>query len=154
MNATLEIDATDLRILNALMADAKLPFTKVAEQIPVSDGTVHVRMRKLEKMGVLKGTTLVVDYAKLGYDLSAFVGVFLEKGTDYQQVIENLNQVPEIVEAHYTTGGYSIFIKIICRNTNHLLEVLNNQIQALSGVQRTETFISLENKILRPLKLK
>lgn len=146
-----DIDKTDLAILNILMRDAKTPYTKVAEQIPVSGGTVHVRMRKLEKMGVVTGTYIEVDPTKIGFDLMAFIGIYLEKGTHYKDVVEELRDIPEIVEAHYLTGEYSIFLKMVARNTSHLRSVLNDRIQAVPGVVRTETFISMEESIRRPL---
>ncbi len=149
-----EIDHTDRGILNALMEDAKTPYTKIAQAIPVSDGTVHVRMKKLEQAGVVVGSRLMVDYTRLGYDLTAYVGIYLEKGSAYKTVIAQMEAIPEIVEAHYITGAYSIFSKIICKNTDHLRQILNDQMQAIDGIQRTETFISLENSIQRAIRLK
>ena len=151
--AAYELDRTDKLILNSLMEDAKTTYTKIAQMIPVSDGTVHVRMKKMEQLGVVTGSRLIVDYSTLGYDLTAYIGIYLEKGSVYKDVIAQLEKVPEIVEAHYITGAYSIFCKLICQNTEHLRTILNNQVQAIDGVRRTETFISLENSIHRSLKL-
>jgi Lrp/AsnC family transcriptional regulator for asnA, asnC and gidA len=151
--AAYELDRTDKLILNSLMEDAKTTYTKIAQMIPVSDGTVHVRMKKMEQLGVVTGSRLIVDYSALGYDLTAYIGIYLEKGSVYKDVIAQLEKVPEIVEAHYITGAYSIFCKLICQNTEHLRTILNNQVQAIDGVRRTETFISLENSIHRSLKL-
>lgn len=151
--AAYELDRTDKLILNSLMEDAKTTYTKIAQMIPVSDGTVHVRMKKMEQLGVVTGSRLIVDYSELGYDLTAYIGIYLEKGSVYKDVIAQLEKVPEIVEAHYITGAYSIFCKLICQNTEHLRTILNNQVQAIDGVRRTETFISLENSIHRSLKL-
>lgn len=151
--AAYELDRTDRLILNSLMEDAKTTYTKIAQMIPVSDGTVHVRMKKMEQLGVVTGSRLIVDYSTLGYDLTAYIGIYLEKGSVYKDVIAQLEKVPEIVEAHYITGAYSIFCKLICQNTEHLRTILNNQVQAIDGVRRTETFISLENSIHRSLKL-
>jgi Lrp/AsnC family transcriptional regulator, regulator for asnA, asnC and gidA len=148
-----ETDKTDRIILNRLMEDAKTTYTKIAQSIPVSDGTVHVRMKKMEQAGLVKGARLLVDYSSLGYDLTAYIGIYLEKGSAYKEVIKRLELVPEIVEAHYITGNYSIFCKLICQNTEHLRSILNDQVQAIDGVRRTETFISLENSIQRSLKL-
>jgi Lrp/AsnC family transcriptional regulator for asnA, asnC and gidA len=148
-----EIDEVDRQILSILMKDAKTPYTSIAEQIHVSGGTVHVRMKKLEQMGVVEGANLVVNYHKLGYDISAFMGVFLEKGSMFEQVVAQLEDIPEVVDAHYTTGHYSIFLKIICRDTKHLKDVLNDKIQKIEGIQRTETFISLHESISRPIQL-
>jgi Lrp/AsnC family transcriptional regulator for asnA, asnC and gidA len=151
--AAYELDRTDRLILNSLMEYAKTTYTKIAQMIPVSDGTVHVRMKKMEQLGVVTGSRLIVDYSALGYDLTAYIGIYLEKGSVYKDVIAQLEKVPEIVEAHYITGAYSIFCKLICQNTEHLRTILNNQVQAIDGVRRTETFISLENSIHRSLKL-
>ncbi len=153
MKVDYELDRTDRMILNSLMEDAKTTYTRIAQMIPVSDGTVHVRMKKMEQAGIVQGSRLLVDYNTLGYDLTAYIGIYLEKGSVYKDVIKQLEAVPEIVEAHYITGAYSIFCKLICMNTNHLRSILNDQVQAIGGIQRTETFISLENSIQRALKL-
>ena len=110
-------------------------------------------MKKLENMGVIKGTELIIDPKKLGLDLTAFIGVFLKESVQYKDVVSRLNEIEEIVEAYYTTGGYSIFLKIICANTDHLRKVLNEKIQKVKGIQRTETIISLEQSIRRKLPL-
>lgn len=144
-----EFDNVDKQILSLLMADARKPYSEIAKEILVSPGTVHVRMKKMEQAGVVKGAILDLDNKLLGYDLRAFIGVYLQKGSTYNSVIDQLNSIPEIIEAHYTTGVYSIFAKIACRNTDHLREVLNVKIQGIEGIQRTETIISLEESIKR-----
>lgn len=148
-----QIDEIDKKIISFLMKDAMMPYTEIGHRILMSGGTVHVRMKNLQKSGVVKGTTLVLDYAKLGYDLTAFVGIYLDKGSHYDKVIKKLEKIPEVVEAHYTTGVYSIFVKIICRNTEHLRQVLNDKIQHIEGIVRTETVISLEESIKRSIEL-
>src|ERR1700722_14798743 len=130
----LEIDNLDIQILSILMKNATTPYTEIAKELIVSGGTIHVRMKKLEEMGVIKGATLEVDPQKLGYDITAFLGIYLEKGSQYNKAVK------EIVELHYTTGSWSIFAKIVCHDTTHLREILNEQIQGITGVQRTETF--------------
>ncbi|MFD2874376.1 Lrp/AsnC ligand binding domain-containing protein [Mucilaginibacter ximonensis] len=149
----LEIDNLDIQILSILMKNATTPYTEIAKELIVSGGTIHVRMKKLEEMGVIKGASLEVDPQKLGYDITAFLGIFLEKGSQYNDAVKQLKAVKEIVELHYTTGSYSIFAKIICHDTAHLREVLNEQIQGVKGIQRTETFISLEESIRRQITL-
>lgn len=151
MSKNYEIDNVDLKILNLLMEDAKLPYTEVAKKVFVSGGTVHVRMKKLEEMGVVKGTTLMMDYSKLGYDVTCFMGIYLEKSSLYDTVVEQLKLIPEIVKIHYTTGNYNIFIKIHCKDTKHLKDVLHDKIQKVEGIERTETFISLEESLNRHL---
>lgn len=147
------IDETDRKILNILMQDANTSYVDVAKQIHVSPGTVHVRMKRLLQAGIVKKAFLNVDYAKLGYDITAFLGIYLEKSSMYSQVIDALYRIPEVVNAHYTTGNYSIFIQIICRDTEHLRQVLYEKIQEIEGIQRTETFISLEESIYRRLEI-
>jgi len=146
-----EIDQLDRQILAKLVEDGKTPYTDIAKQLFVSSGTIHVRMKKLEQLGIVKGSSLTVDYQKLGYDITAFLGIHLDKSSLYDDVVDLLKQIPEIVEANYTTGMYSIFTKIVCKDTNHLRQVLHDKIQKISGIQRTETFISLEESISRPV---
>jgi Lrp/AsnC family transcriptional regulator for asnA, asnC and gidA len=152
-NPVLQLDRTDRLILNALLNNASIPYTEIASRIPVSDATVHVRMKKLQQAGLISGSRLLVDYRKIGYDLIAFVGIYLEKGSDYEEVIRLLKVIPQLVEAHYVTGAYSIFGKIVCRNTEQLRQILNYKIQTIPGVHRTETTLSLENPIERFLEI-
>lgn len=153
MDGNYQIDKIDRAIMQILLKNARTPYTDIAQKLIVSAGTIHVRMKKLERMGVVLGTELIIDSAKLGYDLTAFIGVFLEKGMNYKDVIPALKKIDEIIEAYYTTGGYSIFIKVVCRNTTHLRKVLNEKIQAVAGIQRTETMISLEQSIRKKIPL-
>lgn len=153
MSRNFEIDNTDLRILEILMQDAKRPYTEVAKKVNVSQGTVHVRMNKMEDAGILEKTTLRINYAKLGYDITAFIGIYLEKSALYDMVLSKLRSIPEITSIHYTTGNYSMFVKIHCRDTNHLKEVLHDKMQQVEGIERTETMISLEESLVRNLKL-
>ncbi|MEN7546754.1 Lrp/AsnC ligand binding domain-containing protein [Rapidithrix thailandica] len=153
MDKNSEIDNIDIKILSELMKDAKTPYTEIAERIFVSGGTVHVRMKKMEKMGVVKGSTLDINFGKLGYDITAFLGIFLEKSSLYDDVALELEKIPEILSIHYTTGDYSIFARVACRDTNHLREVLHDKVQKVSGIARTDTIISLEERFNRPLQL-
>ncbi len=153
MSKNYEIDNTDLKILEILMQDAKKPYTEVAKKVFVSQGTVHVRMTKLEQAGVVEKTTLKINYSKLGYDITAFIGIYLQKSALYEQVLEKLKTIPEITNIHYTTGNYSMFVKIHCKDTNHLKEVLHEKMQMVEGIERTETMISLEESLDRSLRL-
>jgi Lrp/AsnC family transcriptional regulator, regulator for asnA, asnC and gidA len=148
-----QIDQLDRLILEKLIEDASMPYTEIAKQLFVSSGTIHVRIAKLQKSGLVKGATLVIDYQQLGYDITAFLGIYLDKSSLYDDVVEQLKAIPEIIEAHYTTGLYSIFVKILCRDTNHLRDILHGKIQKISGIQRTETFIALDQSISRPVNL-
>lgn len=152
MSKNYDIDNVDLKILALLTEDAKMPYTEVAKKVFVSGGTVHVRMRKLEEMGIVQGTTLKMDYSKMGYDITAFLGIYLEKSSLYDQVIKKLYNIPEIVKVHYTTGNYNIFVKLHCRDTNHLKDVLHDKIQVVEGIERTETIISLEESLNRHIQ--
>ncbi|MEX2594411.1 MAG: Lrp/AsnC ligand binding domain-containing protein [Anditalea sp.] len=152
MDKISDIDNVDLKIISLLNEDAKTPYTEIAKKVFVSSGTVHVRMRKLEDMGIVKSATLNIDFSKLGYDISAFLGIYLQKSSLYDNVIDKLKKIPEVIHAYYTTGNYSIFAKIICKDTNHLRDVLN-KIQKVDGIDRTETLIVLEESINRPIHL-
>ena len=147
------VDKTDLKILEILIQDAKKPFTEVAKKVFVSQGTVHVRMNKMHEAGIVEKTTLKINYAKLGFDITAFIGIYLEKSALYEKVLEKLKQIPEITNIHYTTGNYSMFVKIHCRDTNHLKEVLHDKMQQVDGIERTETMISLEESLDRSVIL-
>ena len=149
----LEVDNLDLAILAILMRNAMTPFTEIAKELLISGGTVHVRMKKMTDLGIIKGAHLQINPQKIGYDVCAFLGIYLEKGSHYNQAADQLKQIKEIVELHYCTGSYSMFAKVICRDTAHLREVLNERIQAVEGIQRTETFISLEERVKRPINI-
>ncbi len=151
MEQIYKLDKLDKEILSILMKDAKIPYTEIAQRLIVSAGTIHVRMKRMERLGIVKGATLVLDPAKMGYDLMAFIGIYLVKGSAYDEVIAEIDKIPEVVEAHYTTGEYSIFAKIISRNTGHLREVINDKIQAINGIIRTETIISLSESIRKQI---
>ena len=148
-----EIDNVDQQILSILMKDAKTPYTEIAKKLVVSPGTIHVRVKKLEEAGIVKSSELIVNPDKLGFDMSAFLGIHLEKNSIYEDTIKFLEAIPEVVEAYYTTGTYSIFAKIYCRNTKHLYDVLNHKIQMIDGIQRTETLICLEENFKRQIQL-
>jgi Lrp/AsnC family transcriptional regulator, regulator for asnA, asnC and gidA len=147
------IDKLDRKILNILMQDARTPYLEIARSCNVSGATVHLRIQKLEKTGIIRGSRLIVDPSKLGVGICAFLGIYLDRGSHFHEVVEELKKVTEIVECHYTTGIYSIFAKIYCRDTAHLREVLNDKIQEIPMVLRTETLISLEETFERQIIL-
>lgn len=153
MPASTVLDDLDRQILRVLLKDATVPYTDIARELGVSGGTIHVRMKKLQDAAIVTGSRLMVQPSRVGFDISAFLGVYLEKGSAYRAALEQFKAIPEVVELHYTTGTYSMFAKIICRDTDHLREVLNDKIQAIAGVQRTETFISLDEPIQREITL-
>lgn len=145
------IDGIDKIILHHLMEDARIPILAIAKEVGISGAAIHQRLRKLEATGLLKGSKFVIDPKILGYKTLAFVGIFLESAGIYKDAIEKLKNIPEVIESYYTTGNYAIFIKILCKDNEHLMKVLNHQIQAIKGVSRTETFISLDQQIDRQI---
>jgi len=144
---------TDIKILNELLKNSRTTTTKIAEHVSISNVATQQRITKMEKNGLIKGYTAVLDYQKLGFKTTSYIGIFLEKAKYYPEVIDKLSRVPEILEAHFTTGNYSIFAKIIARDNIHLMEILSEQIQNIDGIARTETFISLQEGINKPLFL-
>jgi Lrp/AsnC family transcriptional regulator for asnA, asnC and gidA len=110
-------------------------------------------MKKMEDMGIIKGTKLMVDNSKLGYDVCCFIGIRLDKSSSYASALEELQNINEIIELHYTTGDYSILIKVLCKNISHLQDLLMNKIQSISGIQSTNTFISLLKPIDRNINI-
>ena len=146
------LDDLDLQILDVLIKDSRTPYLEIARQCHVSGGTIHVRMKKMEEMGIIKGTKLIIDNSKLGYDVCCFIGIFLEKASSFDLALAQLSNIHEIVELHYTTGQYSIFIKVICKSINDLQNLLRTKIQAVDGIQRTDTFISLFQPIDRNIQ--
>jgi Lrp/AsnC family transcriptional regulator for asnA, asnC and gidA len=153
MSRNYELDDTDRKILALLLEDAKMPYTEIARRVHVSGGTVHVRMARLEELGVVKGATLKLDYVKLGYGVNAFLGIYLLKSSVYASVAEQLRDIPEVVSIHFTTGAYGVFARLVCRDTQHLRDVLHDRIQLIEGIERTETLISLEETLNRPIQL-
>ena len=153
MDSEGHIDKLDRNILRILINDARTPYLEIARSCNVSGATVHLRVQKLEKMGIIKGSRLIVDPTKLGVGICAFLGIYLDNASHYSEVLEEVRKIEEIVECHYTTGAYSIFVKLYCLNTSHLREVLNNKIQAIPAITRTETLISLEQSFERQIVL-
>lgn len=147
----IELDSTDKGIINILQQDAKIPYADIGKQLYVSAGTVHARIKKLERLGIIKKTIAQINYAKIGFDITCFLGVFLGKSSMYKNAKKSLEKIDEVVSVHYTTGQYSMFVKIICKDTNHLRRVLSEKIQSIEGIQRTETLLSLEQSIERPM---
>ena len=147
------IDGIDKKILRALMQDARTPILEIARGVGISGAAIHQRLRKLEKSGLLAGSKFIVNPKILGYTTMAFVGVYLDKAMSNPEAVKQLKRIPEVIECHYTTGNWSIFIKILSKDNEHLMHVLNTQIQSISGVSRTETFISLQQQIDRQIKI-
>jgi Lrp/AsnC family transcriptional regulator for asnA, asnC and gidA len=153
INQNLEIDGIDKEILRALMEDARTPILEIARQVGISGAAIHQRLRKLEKSGLISGSKFIINPKALGYTTMAFVGIYLDKAMNNPEAVKQLKKIPEVLECHYTTGNWSIFIKILCRDNEHLMHLLNKEIQSIPGVSRTETFVSLQQQIDRQIKV-
>ena len=149
MNPKLNLDKLDLQIIQEMMEDAEVSYADLGKKLFVSGGTIHVRIKKLEERGVVKGNKLSVDLKELGYDVIAFIGIYLEKSSLYDSVAKELKKVPQIVRLNYTTGNYSMFAEIVCKDIQQLRYVLHDELQKIKGIERTETFISLEESLVR-----
>jgi Lrp/AsnC family transcriptional regulator for asnA, asnC and gidA len=147
------IDGIDKKILRALMKDARTSVLEIARMVGISGAAIHQRLRKLEKSGLLVGSKFIINPKVLGYTTMAYVGVYLDKAMNNPQAVKQLEKIPEVLECHYTTGHWSIFLKLLCKDNAHLMEVLNKDIQSISGVSRTETFISLDQQINRQIQI-
>jgi Lrp/AsnC family transcriptional regulator, regulator for asnA, asnC and gidA len=147
------LDDLDIQILEILIKDSRTPYLEIARKCHVSGGTIHVRMKKMEDMGIIKGTKLILDNTKLGYDVCCFIGIYLDKASSFSHVLSELNKIKEVVELHYTTGEYSVFTKVICKSIADLQNLLMNKIQVIPEIQRTNTFISLSQPIDRNIQL-
>ena len=153
MAIKLKIDGIDKIIIKRLVHDARTPILSIAREVGISGAAIHQRLRKLDESELIEGYKMVLNPKALGYTTTAFVGVFLDSASLYSSAIKRLKEIPEIVESHYTTGNYAIFIKILCKNNEDLMHLLNKDIQTIKGVSRTETFISLDQQIDRQIKI-
>lgn len=149
----IKIDGIDKIIIKRLVEDARTPILTIAREVGISGAAIHQRLRKLEYSELIVGSKMVLNPKALGYTTTAFVGIFLESASMYSTAIKRLKEIPEVVESHYTTGNYAIFIKIMCKNNEDLMHLLNQDIQSIKGVARTETFISLDQQINRQIKI-
>ncbi|MCU0375470.1 MAG: Lrp/AsnC ligand binding domain-containing protein [Chitinophagaceae bacterium] len=147
------LDKLDYEIIQNLMENAEISYADLGKKLFVSGGTIHVRIKKLEELGIAKGTRLAVDTKLLGYDVIAFLGIYLEKSSMYDSVARELRKIPEIVRLNYTTGNYSMFCEIVCKDIAQLRYVLHDQLQKIKYIERTETFISLEESFNRNIQV-
>lgn len=146
------LDKLDKKILRLIAEDARIPFLEVARACNVSGAAIHQRIQKLTNLGVLRGSQFNIDPEKIGYETCAYVGLYLKNPEDFDKVVEALRKIPEVVECHYTTGGYDLFIKIYALNNHHLLNIIHDKLQPL-GLSRSETVISFNAVIDRPLPI-
>ena len=147
-----DLDAIDKKIIHILTDNAKSSLAYISKNVGISTTAVHQRIKKLEQAGVIENSISFLNPRKIGYKVVSYMGVYLEKPSHYQEAVKALQEIKEVVEAHYTTGNYTIFLKVLCKDNDHLMTILN-KIQKLKGVTRTETFISLEQSINRQLKV-
>ena len=153
MASKLNLDKLDLQIIHEMMANAEISYADLGKKLFVSGGTIHVRIKKLEEAGIVKGTRLSVDIKQLGYDVIAFIGIYLEKSSLYDSVARELHKIPEIIRLNYTTGNYSMYLEIVCKDINQLRKVLHDNLQKIKGIERTETLISLSESFNRSVKV-
>ncbi len=146
------LDALDRKILGLIAEDARIPFLEVARACNVSGAAIHQRIQKLSNIGVLKGSQFIIDPEKVGYETCAYVGLYLKDPEDFDDVVEKLKRIPEVVECHYTTGGYDMFIKIYAINNHHLLNIIHDKLQPL-GLSRSETIVSFNAVIDRQIPI-
>ena len=149
MSGKLNLDKLDYQIIYEMMETAEVSYADLGKKLFVSGGTIHVRIKKLQEVGIVKGTRLSVDLKALGYDVIAFIGIYLEKSSLYDEVVKDLAKIPEIVRLNYTTGNYSMWAEIICKDISQLRAVLHDELQKIKGIERTETFISLQESFNR-----
>lgn len=153
-DSSIKVDAIDQKILSYLVKNARMPYLEIARECGISGAAIHQRVKKMEDAGVIDGSRMVVKEKLLGFDICCFVGVELVSTNKYSSVVEALRLMPEVVECHFITGGFALLLKIFCRNNEHLMDVLVNTIQNIEGISRTETFISLDQAIERPVYVK
>ena len=153
LNIDKSLDKLDLQIIQAMMQDAEVSYADLGKQFFVSGGTIHVRIKKLEELGIVQGKRLAVDLKVLGYDIIAFIGIYLEKSSMYDTVVLALKNIPQVVRVNYTTGNYSMFVEIVCKDIQQLRFVLHDELQKIKGIERTETLISLEESFSRNVKI-
>jgi len=149
MTGKFNLDKLDLQIIHEMMENAEVSYADLGKKLFVSGGTIHVRIKKLQEFGIVRGTKLNVNLKYLGFDVIAFIGIYLEKSSLYDSVAKELRRIPEIVRLNYTTGNYSMFAEIVCKDINQLRFVLHDELQKIKGIERTETYISLDESFNR-----
>ena len=146
MSKPLKLDDIDHKILDILIENTRTPFTDIAKKLVISAGTVHVRVKKMEQMGLIKGSSLILDYDKLGYTFIAYVGLYVNNSSQIKFIIERIKQIPNVTVAHITTGKFNVFCKIRAKSTTHAKNIIF-KLDEIEGVYRSESMISLEESI-------
>lgn len=150
--APFQLDSLDVKILRIIIGNARVPFLEVARECGVSGAAIHQRVQKLMNMGVITGSEFTIEPAKVGYETCTFMGLYLKDPSRFSEVVDELYQIPEVLECHYTTGKYDLFIKIYARNNKHLLEIIHTKLQPL-GLSGTESLISFKEAFKRQLPI-
>ena len=148
--ASQKLDKLDKQILRMIAEGARVPFLEVARACNVSGAAIHQRIQKLNSLGIIKGSKFIIDPEKIGYETCAFIGLNLRNPENFDSVVKRLKDIPEVVECHYTTGDFDLFIKIYALNNHHLLNIIHDKLQPL-GLSRSETIISFNSAISRQL---
>lgn len=147
-----KLDHVDFNILNILAENAQTPYTEVAKQLIISPGTVHMRMKKMRDLGLITGATLSLDYAKMGWKMTIFLGIFLSEVSRFKEVMEKLGVIEEVVRIHHVTGKYDIFLKMHAKDSNHYKQVYQDEVLVISGIRGIESFISIEENLGRHIQ--
>jgi Lrp/AsnC family transcriptional regulator for asnA, asnC and gidA len=147
-----QLDNLDYKILGLIAENARIPFLEVARACGVSGAAIHQRVQKLTNLGIIKGSRFILDSNRIGYETCAYIGLYLQNPNDFQTVIEKLKEIPEVVECHYTTGQYDMFIKLYARNNRHLLHIIHTKLQPL-GLSRSESLISFKEAFSRQIPI-
>ncbi|MEG2820503.1 MAG: Lrp/AsnC ligand binding domain-containing protein [Muribaculaceae bacterium] len=147
-----QLDALDYKILKMLTLNARKPYLEIARECSVSGAAIHQRIQKLMNMGVLKGSESVINPSSVGYDACAYIGFFLKDPSQFDNVVQKLKQIPEVVECHFTTGQYDMFIKLYAKNNDHMLRIIHTKLQNL-GLARTESLISFKEVFKRQIPI-
>lgn len=146
------LDSLDKKILSLIASDARIPFLEVARACNVSGAAIHQRIQRLTALGILKGSQFIINPEKIGYETCAYIGLYLKDPSKFDEVVDELRKIPEVVECHYTTGGFDMFIKIFAKNNHHLLNIIHDKLQPL-GLSRSETIVSFNAVINRQLPI-
>ena len=152
-NRNIIIDGLDKIILRELMINSRKSINEISKKAGISGTAVHQRLKKLEESNLISSFQMVLNPKLLGFKTMAFIGIFLDQAIRNPEVVKKLREIEEVIECHYTTGNWSIFIKIICKDNQHLMKLLNEKIQTIDGISRTETLVSLDQQIKRQIKI-
>ena len=148
-----QIDNLDRKILDLLQLDGRMAYTEIAKKLTISHGTVHQLMARLEELGIIKGTSIIIDYQKIGYDVTTLLGIHLKSAKDQAKVIDRLKAMKEVVEVYYTTGAFALIIKVHNKNIKDFHHFLSDKLQGIPEIQSTESFVCLDHPLSRTLKI-